>query len=131
MAKILFLDDSPFRHRDMKTNSEHFQVDYAYTANVALKFLNNHLYDLIMLDHDLQEDADVLKINADGEYVAAYMSKNMPQHRETPVVIHSLNDPGAKRMQRLLEDGGYMFIHLIPFAWQKLREREGQPVFIK
>jgi CheY-like chemotaxis protein len=131
MARILFLDDNPFRHSALKKNSTQFSVDHVYTANEALKRLSIENYDMIMLDHDLNEDPDTLKINPDGEYVAAYMSKNMQQHRETPIIIHSLNQPGSMRMQKLLEDGGYMFIHLIPFAWQKLRHQQGQPVFIK
>jgi CheY-like chemotaxis protein len=131
--KILFLDDSPERHRVMRTQTSQATCDHAYTANDALKMLKKHNYDLIMLDHDLNEDPECKLICADGTYVAEYMSKFMPQHIETPVVVHSLNTVAASRMRKILEDdGGYMFVHTIPFAWEKILIREdGQAVFRK
>lgn len=127
MSKILFLDDNPFRHREMKKLDA--TVDHVYNANEALKSLQQNSYDLIMLDHDLNEDPEHITINPSGEYVAVQMGRHMKQHIETPVVIHSLNPAGAKNMRDILEDHGYMFVHTIPFAWNKIRMREGQPVF--
>jgi CheY-like chemotaxis protein len=130
--KILFLDDNPSRHRAMRKNSIGTSVDYVFTADEALQNLNKKTYDLIMLDHDLSEDEKPNMIVADGYYVASYMAKKMKQHRETPVIIHSLNPTGASRMHDVLENAGYMFVHQIPFAWDKIMVRnDGEVVFRK
>ena len=115
------MDDSPQRHRAMRSNSGDAYVDYAWTADQALQFLRKHRYDLIMLDHDLSEDPKPILIAPDGTYVASYMAKNFPEHRETFTVIHSMNPVGANRMENILIDAGYMHVHKIPSAWDKIQ----------
>lgn len=121
MIRILFLDDSPGRHRTMQQNAVGAVVDHVYTANEALEHLARNEYDLIMLDHDLDEHDDTPMIVPDGTYVAEYMAHHLVQHSDTPVVIHSLNHPAAENMMNILLDGGYSDVHAIPFAWQKIR----------
>ena len=129
--KVLFLDDSIERHRAMRINSLGANVDFVFNAEEALNLLKKNSYEMIMLDHDLGGE-DENKIVPDGYYVASYMARNMPQHKETPIIIHSLNGAGAERMKLVLDKAGYMYIHIIPFAWNKIMVRnDGEVVFRK
>lgn len=122
MIRILFLDDNPNRHAAMR--SERFndaRVDHAFDAAHAIEFLNANTYDLIMLDHDLSEDIDKIASTPDGSYVAGYMARHLIQHSDTTVIVHSLNPDGAKNMMGILNDAGYSDVHVVPFAWNKLR----------
>ena len=48
--RILFLDDSPGRHRDIRPHTLH---DAAFTAGEAVALLKANAYDIVFLDHDL------------------------------------------------------------------------------
>jgi CheY-like chemotaxis protein len=70
-------------------------------AAVAIMELTATLYDLILLDHDLdersiyEEDLDVVNQNT-GHEVAKALRNTV--NRETPVVVHSMNPTGAGNM---------------------------------
>ena len=129
--KILFLDDNPLRHKTISNLLPNANIVHVYTAREALIEMNKTDYDLIMLDHDLDEDAENRLIHPDGTYVTQYMIKNYKHLRETFVVIHSLNHSGAKRMQDTLVDGGFTDVYRIPFAWQTIKVKNDSIEFDK
>jgi CheY-like chemotaxis protein len=130
MMRILFLDDNPNRHNTMQANSMGAVVDHVYSAAEAIDHLSREEYDLIMLDHDLSEDPDMVLSTPDGSYVAEYMAQHLVQHSDTPVVIHSLNPPGSQNMMNMLLNGGYSDVRIVPFAWRKITIENGDIHFI-
>jgi len=130
MIRILFLDDNPNRHSTMHQNCIGAVVDHVHTAGEAINHLERKEYDLIMLDHDLSEDPDKMNSTPTGNDVASYMARHLVQHSDTPVVIHSLNPPGAQNMMNALHDGGYSDVSIIPFAWRKIQIENGKISFM-
>lgn len=103
--RILFLDDMKTRRDAFKQNAIGFTVDFAKNAQEAITFLNKNEYDVIYLDHDLEEEH--YKSNEDhhedGRFVARKM-REMPQHHGKVVIIHSLNEDGRKNIESILKD---------------------------
>ena len=129
MIRILFLDDNTNRHGTMHENSIGAVVDHVYNAGEAIDHLERKEYDLIMLDHDLAEDPDLANSTPTGLDVAEHMARHLIQHSDTPVVIHSLNAPGAQNMMNALLNAGYADVRIIPFAWRKINVENGNVSF--
>lgn len=116
--RILFLDDNEFRHKKMMKNSIGFSVSQAFNAQEAISLLREKEFELIMLDHDL-DNATQNEVNndeEDGRFVCRWMADN-GTHSQTPIVIHSLNAVGAAGMERILKSAGFEEVHQVPFAW--------------
>lgn len=120
--KILFLDDNKYRHQIFQQNIGVNIVDHVYTADDALLSLRNNVYDVIFLDHDLDERTNNILVEdeQDGRYVCREMIK-LPIDRSTPVIIHSLNYTGAMSMIDTLVENKFNDVRWIPFAWRKIR----------
>ena len=87
-----------------RQNSIGFIVDFAINAKEAISLLNKNEYDLIYLDHDLEEEHyHVNKENhKDGSFVARHLNQ-MTQHHGKIVIIHSLNPAGRANIKSILD----------------------------
>lgn len=117
--KILFLDDS--MERCKKFLSAHPMADIVHTADAAMYALNNwgregeksyiKNWDLVCLDHDLDDDFDKAGHHNTGYTVAQYIHNQFVMSdyvlKIEHIIVHSLNVPAAERMVRLLQHGWF------------------------
>lgn len=115
--KILFLDDSNHRTTTFISNWIGNEIDTVCTADGAITLLEMNSYDMIFLDHDLEEDhyTETKIDDKNGLFVAKKLKNLVHLHGKT-VVLHSLNANGRENMESVLKDK-FKVIKL-PFAWQ-------------
>ena len=105
--RILFLDDMNSRREAFKRNAIGHTVDFAITAQQAIDLLKKNEYDVIYLDHDLEEDHYQANRNTDsdedGRFVARAL-REMVQHHGKIVIVHSLNEAGRHNIKSILHD---------------------------
>lgn len=103
--KILFLDDMKSRRDVFQQNAIGHSVDFAITAQEAIELLKKNEYDVIYLDHDLEESHYHSKKedDEDGAFVARHL-RDMKQHHGKIVIVHSLNPDGRANIKSLLHD---------------------------
>ena len=116
--RILFLDDMEIRHEGINKIFPNYKIDHAYTAEEAVFYLSSRKYDLVYLDHDLndehygQEPSHAQEKT--GFDVAVFISQMDKDDRPTQVIIHSWNPVGAERMKLQMHGLG-MFVSCRPF----------------
>lgn len=103
--RILFLDDMKSRRDVFQTRAVGHTVDFAITAQEAIDLLKKNEYDVIYLDHDLEESHYHAKKEGDedGAFVARHLME-MAQHHGKTVIVHSLNPDGRANIKSLLKD---------------------------
>lgn len=108
--KILFLDDNQYRiftavSKLGKDNDLHVVT----TAKEAIEMLEDHVFDVVYLDHDLgvrvYQSSDEENC---GMEVVRWIIKNLPPIDK--IVIHSWNIPAAKQMWKMLYSAGYKVV---------------------
>ena len=122
--KVLFLDDNKRRHHRFFEMNSDLSRKHVYNAEDCLAALrdNDTKYDIIFLDHDLDERTN--NILVDDEKDGRFVAKNMAgldiatKYRGTVIVIHSLSTLGAQAMSEILKDGGYTKVFIHPFVWE-------------
>lgn len=100
--KILFLDDSPDRHRQFFEDWDGHDITPVFTAAEAVTALKQHTFDLVFLDHDLGEfdTGGYCAVPAgNGLDVARFIAAMPEEKRQFRVVVHSWNPVGAKHMR--------------------------------
>ena len=120
--KILFLDDERYRHNHIRrsTKGKEENITHIWDGLSAIKELQNNLFDLIMLDHDLGIENG--KEEVCGLDVAKSIIAMGDRHKNATIVIHSLNPIGAKNMFLTLDREGFD-VYEIPHAWMMLEYR--------
>jgi|ERR1700748_1624072 len=103
--KILIIDDSNERHWGFAKVYANEQITQAYTVESAIKSIDKIDYDLIHLDHDLNDfeqfnDGRKPKEHT-GMEVCSYLIKKGYAGK---VIIHSWNTAASLRMKKLFED---------------------------
>jgi CheY-like chemotaxis protein len=78
-------------------------VDFAITAQEAIDLLKKNEYDVIYLDHDLEESHYCVtkEDDKDGRFVARHLLE-MTQHHGKIVIVHSLNPVGRANIKSIL-----------------------------
>lgn len=116
--RMLFLDDEQWRHDGQRVMQSHrYAIDHVYNVTQAISALKETCYDLVSLDHDLQEDhyrTDQPSGTGTGLEVARYIAANPSCCAR--VIVHSLNDVGARRMITELHAAGVSAIRM-PFSF--------------
>jgi CheY-like chemotaxis protein len=112
---ILILEDSEYRMEVFRDALRGHSIDHATTANDAIRFLSKGKYDMMFLDHDLgQEHVDCGDKNS-GSKVAFWLAEQ-EKHRETTIVIHSVNQPAALGMVDHLDHAGFWSVRYVPYT---------------
>jgi hypothetical protein len=109
MAKILFLDDNPARHKLM---DERYPDDEIFHAHDLYTFRQMILvedgWDEIWFDHDLNDfEAKSLVhdgTEATGLDACGFLVKWKSNWTKTKIVVHSSNGTGAAAMMKFLTD---------------------------
>lgn len=117
VMKILILDDEQVRHDYFKkifSAQPEAQLTHVTTVAEAIDELEkNSPFDLVHLDHDLQ-DTDYMpypveRTGADvAHFITRFMAKELHPAR---VVVHSVNSVGGPNIRNILQDAG------IPVVW--------------
>lgn len=117
--RILFLDDDPERHRLIAQafpNARHVQ-----TAAEAIRALQNKPWDVVFLDHDLDQFGAVNP--GTGEDVVDWVIAHEERFRHTLFIVHSHNWIFGPVMERKLRAAG------VPVL--RYRAAETDPFFLK
>lgn len=99
--KILILEDNDARINLFKENWSHplLELTFVEHSDEAIELLKVNNFNMIFLDHDLEEKQMIYKPEDCGMRVAEFLQQN-PVKAE--IVIHSMNSAAAKLMNRLL-----------------------------
>jgi CheY-like chemotaxis protein len=117
--RILIVEDDELRcawfHQKFSSHSHDVTCD----VRQAIRWLEEHEYTTILLDHDLADEHYVSNEPDDertGYAVAAWLAAHPDRQRDATIVIHSLNYVGAQRMLDILQDAGRDAEH-VPFHY--------------
>lgn len=100
--KILFLDDDDDRHKEFLKHlgAAPVVVKPVKTVAEAVAALDRETFELIFLDHDLDGKVMVESGPGTGLEVARHLMST--PNKSAQVVVHSLNDKGARAMLDVL-----------------------------
>lgn len=105
--KVLFLDDDKNRHEKFRMAHIGVDVTYVWSAEEAIKALNEAVFDEASLDHDLGGEVTHNTLpglgDGSGYDVACYIAAMPFEKRPKLVVIHSFNQAGSFRMGQALK----------------------------
>lgn len=121
--KLFILDDSLERLKAFRRECHpSWTVVTAMTYLEGIERVNGEKFDIMFLDHDLNEkeegSKDIERENC-GSNFAKWLVRNYKN--DCPIVIHTLNPTGGSNMKKILE-GKFSRVFHMPFAWQKVRE---------
>ena len=103
--KIFILEDSENRIKMFKKHFKDHELDITKDISTAKHLLSTEVYDLICLDHDI--DNDEYGSNDTGYDIAVFIKE---KNIKTTVVLHTCNSIGASRMGMVLPES-----HFLPF----------------
>jgi CheY-like chemotaxis protein len=106
--RVLILDDIELRHDAFRTILPDVDRTHVYTASQAITALLEYPpFDLICLDHDLDQSPDRIVNPGNGTQVARFIARDLPRsHYPKNALIHSANPAGADRMAALIREVG-------------------------
>ena len=119
--RILFLDDQESRFTVFNRGiSNGHIVDFAETYDDAVNFALLYDYDVMFLDHDLNENdyqaEGVVQQSKNGSKFAMFLVEN--DIKCPTVVLHSLNEYGRLNMLSILKGRVTDAVFNAPFGWQ-------------
>lgn len=104
--KILFLDDMKQRRVAFRQASIGYDVHFAVDAAEAIRLLQEHVFDVVFLDHDLAPEQyipnTVIVEHPNGSAVARFIVSQ--EKRPRAVFVHSLNPAGRANIFSILKD---------------------------
>jgi hypothetical protein len=120
--KILFLDDAIERYFSFLRNNIGAEITWVPSAMIAIERLKEEAYDLVFLDHDLNEEhyltyPDYI-YEGTGKEVVKYIIDNARKFSKTKFYCHSLNFGGRNSMINSLRAAGLKAVDA-PWAWEK------------
>jgi CheY-like chemotaxis protein len=116
---VLIVEDDAVRCEWFRHRLAACEMDVTCDVGEAFELLARNEYDLILLDHDLREEhyfSDEPDDDRTGYAVAAWLAARPGSQPSAQIVVHSLNDAGARRMIAALTDAGYD-AEYIPFPF--------------
>ena len=118
-ARILIVEDDAARCDWFRARLCDYELDVTCDVAQALAWLDEHEYDMILLDHDLLAShywSDAPNDARTGYAVAAWLALHPGSQPTAQIIIHSLNYPGAQRMLAVLLAAGRDAAH-VPFTF--------------
>ena len=118
---ILLLDDNQHRIAFFQNGLKQHKLTVCRHARTAKKALKNQVFDLIFLDHDLEQRV----ANPDDENTGSEVARFIADHAIACgcIVLHSENRLGRESMEALIGN-----CHVIPYG--KLK-KVGLPAILK
>lgn len=109
MSKILILEDNLERIKKFRTLLFNHDLDVVMHAKDAIDKLKENKYNLIFLDHDLNDKQMKWDEDDCGMVVANFMKDN---NINILTIIHSFNEQRSKQMEKIIPKAFY-----IPGIW--------------
>lgn len=100
--KIFLLEDSVERVRRFRTAFQQHNLVQSASASEAMVILAKEAFDLIFLDHDLNEHDTEWIAEGTGYEVANFLGATDTPNREALIAVHTMNPPGGERMMMAL-----------------------------
>ena len=125
---VLFLDDDMDRVKEFnqRTGAVILRV---LTKEQFVSAIQNHKFDVIMLDHDLGYEQDSQGWN--GQAAAKILTQNRSYlGDDTTVIIHSTNPVGVANMMLELQYADHLSVFVVHSAWSKVSMKDGRLVFV-
>jgi CheY-like chemotaxis protein len=104
LIHILVVEDNPGRVGLFREWFAHSRVRFLHVrcGDTALQCIRTGRFELMLLDHDLVEGHPMgTEGRVDGRGVTRAIVE-APQHRRTPLIIHSMNPGGRNQMYQIL-----------------------------
>lgn len=122
-VRVLVLEDSPERIKRFKTYfgvNDHFvfEADFTDDADQAIALFQQKPYDLLFLDHDLDEGSNPDPENNGKRFTASLIGNPRAIH-VAMAVVHSINPMGNPAMCDDLRNAG-VWCYGIPWVWERL-----------
>jgi CheY-like chemotaxis protein len=124
-VRVLIVEDDPSRCEWFNRKLSNADRDITQDVREAIRWLSEYDYSLILLDHDLADEhyfSNELDDERTGYAVAAWLAAHPDHQRDSMIIVHSLNYPGAARMVQIMLDAGRDAEH-IPFPYLQLQLR--------
>lgn len=121
MKQVLILDDDPhgtripaYRDRFDELACE-INVVHVETVEECKERLSNQVFDLVLLDHDLNGEIFVDPSRKDcGTEIARWWNSKENLNKDQPVIVHSKNSGSSIGMIEIMDYGA-----CIPRAWRR------------
>lgn len=122
--KILILDDMKHRHSFFKNLYKEHDVTSVFKFNDFCEIILKEKFDIIHLDHDLGDevidpdtyfDSFGYEQEFTGAHAAMRLGKISKEMRPEKVIIHSINESGAKRIFDNLKHFNFEKVFIQPF----------------
>lgn len=111
--RTLFLDDDKLRHsKFFQTKKQGEELRQAWNAADCIKALEDGHWNLVQLDHDLEDIYQDPAEENTGSEVVRWVIINKPQVDK--FIVHSYNETEAPKMVEALLEAGYWAVW-IPF----------------
>lgn len=112
--KVFILEDEIYKYRapikqilEAKGHTLHIATN---VADAKQMFTGD--YDLLLLDHDMNGVIDSSELpNCGYQFVLWFLQQPLKGSRKPPVVVHSQNHSGARKMVMELESAGFIANH--------------------
>jgi hypothetical protein len=118
--RILFLDDMEERWHRFQQARLGQEIDWAETAEAAIRFLRENTYDLISLDHDLvfEHYFNVCdhKDGLCGMIVAEFIAAHPGCFDRSTIDVHTFNELAGQQMISKLRSAG-LNAEYLPFDY--------------
>lgn len=101
---IFILEDNKWRLVWFKQHFVGHHLDIASHVDAGEKYICNNKYDIIFLDHDLDDEVYVDSNHFNTGYQLAKIILDSI-NKDTPVIVHSMNFPGAQNILSILKHG--------------------------
>ena len=102
----LLVEDDPDRIKLFRRGFIGTSMSVLTRADLAISWLKDHTPKLILLDYDLHEHGTPIKLSGTGRDVAKYMAGFAKRFERTLIIIHSLNEIGAGKIESTLTNHG-------------------------
>jgi DNA-binding response OmpR family regulator len=113
--KTLILEDNENRINWFQQRfTDITMVDFARTAEEGIKLVQENIYSLIFLDHDL---GDRIFVDSNDPNTGYQVAKAIVEtdNKGAQIIIHSMNPGGANAIKSLLPNATY-----VPFCFLKI-----------
>jgi CheY-like chemotaxis protein len=116
--RILVLDDDEIRLDKFRQGLIGKVVDCVKTATEAIKLLQENVYNMLFLDHDLGGRINVSSGPGTGYEVAKWLEEH-PDRKPKHIYLHSFNEAGRNNMRMALPEA-----IVYPGVWLILKGEE-------
>jgi CheY-like chemotaxis protein len=102
--KVFLLEDSYERMQRFRKLFQKHSIIHSADSQEAIEILAKESFDLICLDHDLNEHDTNWIASGNGYEVACFLGANPTPNDNALILIHTMNPPGGDRMQASLSN---------------------------